>query len=240
MTDVADAIPTDVPPEDCLAPTYFLNSDSPAILTFAKNACQGVEGDREKAIALYYAARDEIRYEAYKIEFSRPGLRASRPLEDGYGFCISKAALLAAAARSQGIPARLGFADVRNHLMTEKLRKAIGSDVLTYHGYTELWIDGRWVKATPAFDNGLCERFGVIPLEFDGQTDSIFHAFNAEGSKHMEYVRERGVFADVPYDVLEAAWQKDMAKSPQEITNELKDSDFREDAAREGAAARGS
>jgi transglutaminase-like putative cysteine protease len=239
MTDAADPIPTDVPPEDCLAPTYFIDSDSPSIVRFASDACRGVEGDREKAIALYYAARDTIRYEAYKIEFSRPGLRASRPLEDGYGFCISKAALLAAAARSQAIPARLGFADVRNHLMTEKLRKALGSDILIYHGYTELWIDGRWVKATPAFDSGLCERFGVIPLEFDGRTDSVFHAFNAEGSKHMEYVRERGVFADVPYDVLEAAWQKDMVKSPNEVMESL-DGDFREDAAREGAAARGS
>ncbi len=53
-------------------------------------------------------------------------------------------------------------------------------------------------EATPAFNIELCERFGVQPLEFDGRTDALFHEFSAEGQRHMEYVAQRGSFADLP------------------------------------------
>ena len=52
--------------------------------------------------------------------------------------------VLAAAARVLGVPARLGFADVRNHLTSPRLREMMNTDVFAYHGYTELLIDGRW------------------------------------------------------------------------------------------------
>jgi hypothetical protein len=54
------------------------------------------------------------------------------------------------------------------------------------------------VKATPAFNLSLCKRFRVKPLEFDGREDSIFHPFDEDERRHMEYVRWRGEFADVP------------------------------------------
>src|SRR5271156_1335920 len=202
-----------------LAATYFLDFDTPSVAHFAEQACRGIGGERERAIALYYAVRDDIRYDAYRIDFSREGFRASRALADGYGFCISKAALLSASARRVGIPARLGFGDVRNHLSTEKLRSKMKTDLFIFHGYSELWIDGRWVKATPAFNLGLCTKFGVLPLEFDGRTDSLFHPFKADGSLHMEYVRERGSFADIPFDLIRATWaaqKKDLAADPSE------------------------
>jgi hypothetical protein len=98
----------------------------------------------------------------------------------------------------------VGFADVRNHLTTPRLRQLMGTDLFYYHGYTELYLDGKWVKATPAFDRGLCEKFGVRPLEFDGREDSLFHPFDVSGRRHMEYVRDRGPAADVPVaDILE-------------------------------------
>ena len=99
-------------------------------------------------------------------------MRASAVLATGYGWCVTKAALLAAAARAAGIPARLGFADVRNHLSTERMRATMATDVFVWHGYTELWLQGAWRKATPAFNVELCERFGLLPLEFDGRNDS--------------------------------------------------------------------
>src|SRR5882762_6736149 len=186
--------------ENYLSATYFLDHDSPTVSHFAVEASKGIGGEREKAVSLYYAVRDNIRYDAYRIDFSREGFRASRALTDGYGFCISKAALLSAAARHVGIPARMGFGDVRNHLSTEKLRLKMKTDIFVFHGYSELWIDGRWVKATPAFNLSLCTKFGVLPLEFDGREDSVFHPFDAKGQRHMEYVRDRGTYADVPFD----------------------------------------
>ncbi|MFX5622752.1 transglutaminase, partial [Acinetobacter baumannii] len=83
-----------------------------------------------------------------------------------------KAILLAACARHCRIPARIGLADVRNHLATPRLLEALRSEVVAMHGYTELYREGRWVKATPAFNRALCCAFDVAPLEFDGVADS--------------------------------------------------------------------
>jgi transglutaminase-like putative cysteine protease len=222
--------------EQFLAATYFLDYDTPSVSRFADETCGHITDEREKAVALYYAVRDGIRYDAYRIDFSREGFRASRALADGYGFCISKAALLSASARQVGIPARLGFGDVRNHLSTEKLRRKMKTDLFIFHGYSELWIDGRWVKATPAFNLGLCTKFGVLPLEFDGRSDSLFHPFRADGSLHMEYVHDRGSFADIPFDLIQATWAAQKNALAADLGERL-DGDFGEDAARERAGA---
>jgi transglutaminase-like putative cysteine protease len=113
---------------------------------------------------------------------------------------VAKAILLASLARVMGIPSRLGFADVRNHLTTERLKDMMKTDVFVFHGYTELYLDGKWVKATPTFNHDLCAKFGVIPLEFDGKNDCLLHAFDAKGQKHMEYLKDHGQFADLPVE----------------------------------------
>ena len=78
------------------------------------------------------------------------------------------------------------------------------TDRFLWHAFTELFLEGKWGKATPAFDGGLCRRHGVKPLEFDGRSDSIFHEFTKVGDRHMEYVGQRGSFDDVPYDTFAA------------------------------------
>ena len=187
-------------PGPWLRPTPFVDSEAPGIAAFARAAAGGDPDPRRRAIALYYAVRDGITYTPY-CDFRSPDTyRASAVLAKGAGFCVGKAALLAAAARAEGIPARLGFADVRNHLCTPRLRALVGGDVFYYHGYVEVALGGRWVKATPAFDRVLCERFGVLPLEFDGRADSVFQPYDPTGRRHMEYLRDRGVHADVPVE----------------------------------------
>jgi transglutaminase-like putative cysteine protease len=180
-----------------LRPGRYVDSDHPAVVAFAKTHARG--GDpRTRAVALYYAVRDAIRYNPF-LDFAREEtFRASQCVIAGEGFCIGKAALLAACARADGIAARVGFADVKNHLTTPALRERMGSDQFVYHGYAELLLEGRWVKATPAFNVELCRRFRVRPLDFDGRTDSIFHPFDEEDRLHMEYLRDRGSHADVP------------------------------------------
>jgi transglutaminase-like putative cysteine protease len=176
----------------------FVDSDHPDVVAFAEKATAGATTDREKAVALFYAVRDGIRYDPYSMCADPDTYRASTVLRSGVSYCIPKSVLLAAAARAVGIPARLGYADVRNHLNSEKLRQRMGSDLFIWHGYTELLIDGRWVKVSSAFNIELCERFGLKPLEFDGEHDALLHAFTADGRAHMEYVRQRGSFDDVP------------------------------------------
>jgi transglutaminase-like putative cysteine protease len=192
------------PTAACFEPGEFVDSAAPGVVAFARKVCEGAPDSITKAVRLYYAVRDGIVYTPY-VDFKTPEtFRASACLARGSGFCVAKAALLAAAARASGIPARVGFADVRNHLTTPKLRQLMGSDLFYYHGYTELYLDGKWVKATPAFDRGLCDKFGVRPLEFDGREDSLFHPHDVSGRRHMEYVRDRGPALDVPVaDILE-------------------------------------
>jgi transglutaminase-like putative cysteine protease len=200
MTDPANNTgpsDTDTPTAATLAPTPLIDSDHPAVIAFAQHHAQGAD-ERERAVALYLAVRDGFRYDPYRVDLSPAGMKASRVLEIGYGWCVTKAALLAAAARALGIPARVGFADVRNHLSTERLRQALQTDLFIWHGYTELWLDGRWVKATPAFNLSLCERFGLLPLDWDGREDSLYHPYDRAGHRHMEYVNQRGSFDDVP------------------------------------------
>lgn len=182
---------------EALAPTPLIDSDHPAVQAFAREHARGTT-DRERAVALYYAVRDGFRYDPYRIELSPEGMSASSVLAKGYGWCVPKATLLAAVSRAAGIPARVGYADVRNHLSTERMRETMKTDLFLWHGYTDLWLDGAWHKATPAFNVELCERFGLLPLEFDGTSDSIYHPFDREGNRHMEYVAQRGAFDEVP------------------------------------------
>jgi transglutaminase-like putative cysteine protease len=184
-----------------LAPTPLIDSDHPAVVAFAAAHAHGAD-DRERAVALYLAVRDGFRYDPYRIDLAPAGMKASAVIAQGHGWCVPKAALLAAACRAAGIPARVGYADVRNHLSTERMRQTMQTDLFVWHGYTEVWLDpgdgGRWIKATPAFNLSLCERFGLLPLDWDGRSDSLYHPFDAAGQRHMEYVAQRGSFDEVP------------------------------------------
>ncbi len=185
-----------------LEATYYIDCDTEAITFFARGATEGAESPKEKAVRLYYAVRDGIQYNPYALTFSKEDYRASGVLRKKEGFCVQKAVVLAAAARACDIPSRLGFADVRNHLSSPRLREILQTDVFFFHGYVQLDIEGQWVKATPAFDAALCEKAGILPLEFDGVHDSVFHPFDRQGKKHMEYLRDHGIFADLPFEMM--------------------------------------
>lgn len=181
-----------------LRPTDIIDADHPDILAFVARHAAGAADERERAVRLYRAVRDGIRYDPYTPFHLPEHYRSSRVLRAGRGFCIPKASLLCAAARAAGIPARPGFAHVRNHLATRQLLDYLGSDLFAWHAFAELHLGGKWVKATPAFNRELCERHGVPPLEFDGLEDSIFQPFNGEGRRYMEYVAFLGSFDDIP------------------------------------------
>jgi hypothetical protein len=191
-----------------LQPTRFIDSDHPAVIAFAQAAAGNAGSDIGRAIRIFYAVRDQIRYDPYCLDLARDKFRASVVIDKKAGYCVEKALLLAAAARALGIPGRLRFADVRNHLTTERLKEIMQTDLFIYHGYTEMFLSGRWVRATPTFNLSLCERFGIKPLDFDGEHDAIFHEFDRKGSRHMEYVHDHGPFADLPYDTIMATFRK--------------------------------
>jgi transglutaminase-like putative cysteine protease len=187
--------------EKYLRPTYFLDHDHPSVKEFAAANSAEHDSPKDKASALYYAVRDGFQYDPYKLDLRPEGLRASTLLTRTRGYCVEKAVLLAASWRAVGIPSRLSFYIVRNHIATDRLEKILGTDQLVFHGAAEAMLDGEWRKATPAFNRQLCDVLGVDPLVFDGTGDSIFQQFNRSGGKFMEYLHEYGAFEDMPYEV---------------------------------------
>ena len=119
-------------------------------------------------------------------------------LAKGHGYCVGKASVYVALCRASGIPARLGLADVKNHLATPRLLEAVGTDLFAYHGYVEIKLGRGWIKATPTFNVSLCDRLGVPPLEFTGEADALLQPFDAKGREFMSYVTQHGTFFDVP------------------------------------------
>ena len=218
------------PRRDCLAPGGCVDSDHPEIRALAESIVDPAAGDMANAIALYYWVRDEIRYNPYTPWDSPESMMASRTLDVGEGWCVPKAILMAALCRSQGIPARLGYADVRNHLSTARLRAMMKTDVFYYHGYCSIHLRGQWVMSTPAFNLGLCERFGLKPLEFDGIHDSIYHPFDQEGNRHMEYLRYRGEYADLPFDDMMRVFRREYPAMFEEDTAPGFNADLHPDA----------
>lgn len=185
-----------------LEPTWFVDSDEPTIVALAEEVAGGIGDEVERACHLFYAVRDGIRYTAYDLALERPALRASAVLASGGSWCVPKSVLLAAVCRASGIPCRLGYANVCNHLATKRLLDFLGTNVFYYHGYNEIYLRGKWVKATVAFNRTLCEKARLAPLDFDGQHDSIYHPYDLAGQRYMEYLHDYGSFADVPYEAL--------------------------------------
>jgi transglutaminase-like putative cysteine protease len=196
-----------------LEPTQIIDCENREIINYALNAIKDSDEDPiSKAVKLYYAVRDPIWYNPY-LPFYRPEhYRASNILKNGVGFCVPKAALLCALGRACGIPSRVGFATVRNHLATRQLIEFLGTDLFVYHGFVEFFLDGQWVKATPAFNIELCKKHRVIPLEFNGREDSIFQAYNTDKKQFMEYLEFYGTYADIPVDEIVSGWEKTYGK----------------------------
>jgi transglutaminase-like putative cysteine protease len=194
-----------------LEPNFFVDSDHPEVVAWAERHGAPGAAPIDNAVRLYYSIRDAFRYNPWKVHPSREAFRASSVLvgdrREG-GHCIDKANLLAACARHLGIPSRLHFANVRNHIGTEELERKLGTDLLVFHGYAELLLDGCWVAATPAFNRELCELLGVAPLEFDGRADSVFQQYDREGGRFMEYVHDYGSFPDIPFDLMIGEWKR--------------------------------
>jgi transglutaminase-like putative cysteine protease len=191
-----------------LLPTPIIDSDHRTIIEYAVNTISGADDPIERAVKLYYAVRDGIWYTPYYPFYLAEHYRASNVLKSGRGYCVCKASLLCALGRVCGIPSRVGFANVRNHLATKELIEHLGSDLFVYHGFTEFYLEGKWIKATPAFNVELCNRHRVAPLEFNGREDSIFQPYNLEERQFMEYIADLGTYVDIPVDIIVAAWEE--------------------------------
>ena len=186
-----------------LEPTEFIECAAEPIVALARSLKD--DTDKDTAIALFDWVRDNVRYDPYTAVDPRPSYRATAILERKRGYCVQKAVLLAALGRAAGIPTRLGFADVKNHKSPPKMLELMKTNLFVFHGFVEFFLDGRWVKATPAFDERTSQKAGVLPVALDGENDAMFHPVDPEGHPFIEYVRNRGSYADLPFDEIREA-----------------------------------
>jgi len=208
--------------KEYLQPTLTIDLNSEIVRAFIRDNSRENDPVARRVISLYYAVRDQVRYDPYTPSEAPADYAASRTLELMRGWCVPKSILYAACCRALSVPARLGYADVRNHLSTENLRRQMGTDIFYWHGYTDVYLHDKWVKATPVFNIELCERFRLEPLEFDGLEDSIYHPFDLDGRQHMEYLNFRGTWADLPFEEM----TRDFAKLYPNWQDPARKSDF--------------
>ena len=184
-----------------LEATHHLDYHHPAIQSLIA-PFRELPTQQEQATALYLRIRDGYRYNPYRISLRPDDYRASvlAPRTDAH--CVDKAILYVAGLRALGIPARIHLGTVINHIAVERLTEKFGTNELSPHGMVNLYLDGKWLKASPAFNKELCKRCGVDPLEFDGASDSVFQQYDRSGQKFMEYTEDFGHFEDVPVDFM--------------------------------------
>jgi transglutaminase-like putative cysteine protease len=157
------------------------------------------ETDKEFAIKAYLYVRDTWPYDPNRISLKNEDWKASEIITHKGGHCIDKVVLLIAILRAVSIPARLGLAKVKNHIAVDHIIEKFGSDVLVPHGYIEIYLNNKWVKATPAFNKELCKILNVHVLDFDGENNSVFQEFDQSGKQvFMEYLEDYGTFNEVP------------------------------------------
>lgn len=198
-----------------LAPTPLIDSDHPSIVATAGRLAEGNRSPIERALLLFRFVRDEIPYRSMAPMFQEEDYRASVILDRGFGICIQKAGLLAALCRASGIPCQVCFADIRNRRASQEILDLIGTDEFIYHGYDLLWLEGRWVKATPTFDREVCERTDTLLVEFDGIHDATLPSLDRQGRPHIEYLRHIGCYQDIPVkEILETFWTRYAQNNP--------------------------
>jgi transglutaminase-like putative cysteine protease len=190
---------------ESLVHTFFIDCDHPAIQDMSDKLIATIENPKDKAIRLFYFVKDEIRYNIFTPRSTDACFKASHVLASREGYCVQKAVLLVALARAAGIPARLRFAEIRSHLTAPEIVAQRGTNVFPYHGLTDLQINGRWVKATPTYDLEYCKKMGIGPIRFDGVKDAMLPAYTEDGRRNVEYIKDRGFFADLPIEEIKKA-----------------------------------
>lgn len=191
-----------------LNPTEIIDSDHPSIIEYAQIVTAKAKDDISKACALFDVVRDEIKYDPLTHFYRKSHYQASQVLKRKSGYCVSKSCLLCALGRAANIPSRLGLADIRNHGASQEIMDLMGTNIFTYHGFVEFFLDGRWVKATPAFDPSVYPKHNIPIVTFDGRNDAVFPSHDLNGRPYVEYIAYHGTYADLPLDDLVRGFRK--------------------------------
>ena len=181
-----------------LQETSFIDIGNRNLRKRTRELVAGVNELRERVKIIFFFVRDEIKYNPYTSFLQPEDYVASEILRRGEGFCIPKASLFTAMMRILEIPAKLYFADIRNHKVPAKL-KAVMGDLFIYHCYCGVLLEGQWLKLAPTFNREMFDLIRVQVNDFDGFHDALLPPTNLDGELYVEYVRDRGDAPDIPF-----------------------------------------
>lgn len=189
--------------------TVAIDCDAESVASKARELTEGLETAGERVAALFYFVRDRIKHNPYAPGLVLGEYKASGTMERGNGHCHHKAILLVALGRAAGIPSRLGFVDMRDHLVSANFREVMGGDNrFPFHGYAELFVGGRWVHLSPAYDADVCRKNRFVPVEFDGVNDAKDSPRNQDGDPHIEHIRDHGPYDDYPMEEIHSYYRE--------------------------------
>jgi transglutaminase-like putative cysteine protease len=137
----------DPPTDDDRAPTRWLQSDDDEIRALATSSVLGIDGERERMLALEATVRRHISTKSLRIGYAS----ALETLRLREGDCTEHAVLLAALARAAGIPARVATGLTYTTVFGNRRH------VFVPHAWVFAWVDGRWQgfdAAQPGYDSG--------------------------------------------------------------------------------------
>ncbi len=186
--------------EQFLKPAPGIQSDHPEVIALAERIAGQAQSVSERAERLFNFVRDNIRYSVMVPVSRLEDYLALSTLARGRGYCVQKSALLCALARTQGIPCRLSFADIRNQLLHGQLAQDIPDGVIYYHCFVEWRLGGRWIKSTPSFDRALSQEKGWRLVEFSPRAHAMLPDSDLAGRPHVSYLRYHGWRLGVPLD----------------------------------------
>ncbi|WP_461611977.1 transglutaminase domain-containing protein [Cytobacillus kochii] len=135
-----------------LLPSRGVQSDHPKINSLAEELLQGVEGDREKAKAIYDYVAEHIAYdvEKYNTDDFHWDDSALKALETKKGVCQDYAYLAIALLRASDMEARF----VEGNAGSGFTRGALGGR----HAWVEVKVDGEWLTMDPTWGSGYVEN----------------------------------------------------------------------------------
>lgn len=196
--------------EKYLQATDFFDYDKSRVKDKAFEITENIDDISERVRALFYWVRDEIKYNMMSyVPDIKANFKASVTLRRGYGFCVSKAILLSTFARAIKIPARIHLADIINHKISQKVIDFMGTNIMYYHGYSEIYLDHKWIKLAPVFDKKTAEKAGFLPLvDFNENNDAMFNKYDNEGNLFVEYVKDHGVYSYLPLEEIKEAFRE--------------------------------
>ena len=185
-------------PNSSLRPTYCIDSDAKPIVRKASELTASIRNSRDKVLRIFAFVRDEIPYNFAPDVRNRSHFKASHTLEMGNGFCMQKAALFAALCRASGIPARIGFQDIRDYMIVGDFLRLMGTNELSHHGMNAVFLNGRWVMADCTLDSGLANRKRYRLVEFDGARHALLPKTSRTGKPHFDILKQYRFYNDTP------------------------------------------